>query len=483
MKIKYWLMISYFLVMLLPVLVLYFLYVSITEYDAKSDLLDYMKLSQKMDKLEPLLQDTSLYKIQPLKNYEGISKEIDSSIKITLYRYDGFKLYSSISDSSFTESFNREEIFKNLNEIKKKHRTYSVKKPVFHQNKLTGIYEITLARDNWLKNVNNRTTLLFSLFGTFFIILYIVVIMLLNRKLNHPLNKLQKEMTGFANGEKSKQKFHQSNDEIGELITHFEWMKAEIEKNQAAVLKEQKEKEFIVASLSHDLKTPLTVIRAYTESLHSGKKLDEKIRQEYTLIIFEKLDYMKKMLDDLSTYTALQSSEQKPELVEVDGEEFFEMLLSGYEEPCSGKGINLHVQSEINGIYDVNPKQMMRIIDNLMANAIRYTENDAHIWLGAISQNNALPQWVFPPFRTDLDKWRENCTMLLIQNEGEQILKEQQKHIFKPFVQAESARGPSGSSGLGLSIAKMLIEQHNGKIKLMSEDGYGTLVACLIPER
>ncbi|MED4532995.1 HAMP domain-containing sensor histidine kinase [Metabacillus fastidiosus] len=483
MKIKYWLMISYFLVMLLPVLALYFLYVSISEYDAKNDLLDYMKISHKMAELEPLLQDASLYKIQSFQNYKAISEKTDSAIKITLYRYDGVKLYTSIGDLPSTGPSDREEIFKNLNEIKQKHLTYSVKKPVFHQNKLTGIYEITIARDNWMKNVNDRTTLLFSLFGTFFIILYIVIVILLNRKLNRPLNILQTEMTAFANGEKSKQKFRQSNDEIGELITHFKWMKIEIEKNQTAVLKEQKEKEFIVASLSHDLKTPLTVIRAYTESLHSGKKLDEKIRQEYTLIIFEKLDYMKKMLDDLSTYTVLQSSEQKPELVEVDGEEFFEMLLSGYEEPCSKKGINLHVQSKINGIYDVNPKHMMRITDNLMANAIRYTESNAHIWLGTISKNSPLPKWIFPPFRTDLEKSRANCTMLLIQNEGEHIPKEQQKNIFKPFVQAESARGPGGSSGLGLSIAKMLIEQHNGKIKLMSEDGYGTLVACLIQER
>ncbi|MGG3797878.1 HAMP domain-containing sensor histidine kinase [Metabacillus fastidiosus] len=483
MKIKYWLMISYFLVMLLPVLALYFLYVSITEYDAKSDLLDYMELSQKMTELEPLLQDASLYKIQLLKNYEAISQKTESAIKITLYRHDGIKLYSSIDDSSVTGPYKREEIFKNLNEIKKKHRTYSVKKTVFHQNQLVGIYEITLVRDNLLQNVNNRMILSFSLFCTFFIILYIVVVFLLNRKLNRPLNMLQTEMTTFANGKKSKQKFRQSNDEIGELITHFEWMKTEIEKTQAAVLKEQKEKEFIVASLSHDLKTPLTVIRAYSESLHSGKQLDAKVRREYKLILFEKLDYMKKMLDDLSTYTALQSNRQNPELVEVDGEEFFEMLLSGYEEPCTKKGITLHVQAEINGIYDVNPRQMMRSVDNLMTNAIRHTDNGAHIWLGTISKNSPLPKWIFSPFWTDLDKWRENCTMLLIQNEGEHIPKEQWKTVFKPFVQAESARGISGSSGLGLSIAKMLIEQHNGKIKLVSEDGYGTLVACLIPER
>lgn len=126
----------------------------------------------------------------------------------------------------------------------------------------------------------------------------------------------------------------------------------------------------------------------------------------------------------------------------------------------------------------LNVKQMVRVVDNLMMNAIRYTEKGKNIWLAAVSQTSPLPEWVFAPFVEELEAWRENGTILLIQNEGKAIPEDDLEKVFEPFVQVEAARGQGGTSGLGLSIAKMAIEQHCGKIKIWSQTGYGTLVAC-----
>src|SRR5690606_12712829 len=202
-------------------------------------------------------------------------------------------------------------------------------------------------REEWIEGVNNRYIYLAVFFSIFFVLLYVVVVILLNRKLNRPLSHLQRQMTAFANGEKLSTQIRKSNDEIGELIKHFKKMKAQIEKTREELAVQQKEKEFIVASLSHDLKTPLTVIRAYTEALQNDENLSEQERTEYKDILFEKLEYMKQMLDDLTVYTALQSSKQQTELVEVDGEEYFDMLLSGYEEPCNRKGVSLTVTQSV----------------------------------------------------------------------------------------------------------------------------------------
>ncbi len=70
----------------------------------------------------------------------------------------------------------------------------------------------------------------------------------------------------------------------------------------------------------------------------------------------------------------------------------------------------------------------------------------------------------------------------MIQNEGPSIPLAQIQHMLKPFVQAEGARGNGGTVGLGLSITKMLIEQHQGKINIWSQAGYGTIVGCWLPE-
>jgi signal transduction histidine kinase len=358
-----------------------------------------------------------------------------------------------------------------------------VKKPVFAEGKLVGIYEITIGRSTWIEGVNDRSLLLVTLFGGFFILIYVVVVMLLNRKFNRPLQHLRSQMTAFAKGQPEQMEIRTGKDEIGEVLTHFHQMRSQLEQTQYVLSLQQKEKEFIVAALSHDLKTPLTVIQAYTEALQTENKLSEKERLEYRTILFEKLAYMKQMLDDLAVYTALQSVQEKPELVEVDGEEFFDMLLSGYEQPCKNKDIRLDTFQCVQSTYDVNVKQMMRVMDNLMTNAIRHTDPGKRIWLAAISPDSALPDFVFPPFFQEVNAWRMGGTLLIIQNEGNAIPIEMQERIFQPFVQGEGARGNGGSSGLGLSVAKMLVEQHDGKIKLWSTAGYGTLVACWLNER
>lgn len=484
MKIKQWLMISFFLVMLLPVVALYILYVSLSNLDESQAFVEYVEMNNRMEEIEPQLLDPNLYKLGHKEQYDKVQALTSEAIKITLYRSDGVVVFTSLPQLrsyGFT-TINFEQLYKNLNELQKNSRTYSLKKPVFDQGKIVGIFEISIAREEWIEGVNNRYIYLAVFFSIFFVLLYVVVVILLNRKLNRPLSHLQRQMTAFANGEKLSTQIRKSNDEIGELIKHFKKMKAQIEKTREELAVQQKEKEFIVASLSHDLKTPLTVIRAYTEALQNDENLSEQERTEYKDILFEKLEYMKQMLDDLTVYTALQSSKQQTELVEVDGEEYFDMLLSGYEEPCNRKGVSLTVTQSVSETYLVDPKQMVRIVDNLMGNAIRHTEKGGKIWLGAISNNTKLPDWVFNEFSEDLEEWRIQGTVILIQNEGKGIPEEQIDKVFHPFYQAEGARNNGGSSGLGLSIAKMLMEQQKGKIKIWSGENVGTLLACWIKE-
>ena len=424
MKIKYWLMISFLIVMLLPIAALYFLYISVSNYEGKKELLEYMEIRTKLDELEPFLVKASLYQVQDIENYDSLAELTDERTQITLYRPDGLQLYSTIENIGSTRyQYSQPDLlYQHLNDIQKSYRIYSIKKPVFENRKLIGIYQVSFGRDEWVQGVNNRTVLFAVLSISFFIFMYLIILLLLNRKLNRPLLLLRKNMTSFANGEVVNDSISHSKDEIGELIAHFEKMKEQIEQTRNELSKQQKEKEFIVASLSHDLKTPLTVIGAYTEALlKEPNYLSRSERNEYENILSEKLEYMKQLLDDLAMYTALQSSNKKVERVEVEGEEFFDMLLSGYEEPCNEKGIILTVVLESASSYSVNVKDMIRIVDNVMANAIRYTDETKNIWLAAISAENPLPDWIFPPFYKELEEWGQNGTILLVQNEGESI--------------------------------------------------------------
>ncbi|WP_153462001.1 HAMP domain-containing sensor histidine kinase [Sediminibacillus terrae] len=483
MKIKNWLALSYLIVLLLPFAAVYGLYISISHFERQQDFREFVEARQQMEELETILQDEKLYHIQPRENYQEIEKAASGSIRITLYRPDGVTLYSSWNDSYAGRllQVDTSRLYSGLNDLSKHARTYSLKQTVFHDRELTGIYEITLPRDVWMDGVNNRTIVVGGILILFIALVYGTVIWVLHRKLTRPLGQLREKMTKFAKGEPLNDHWSHSRDEIGELIAHFYQMKKQIERTRQELVQQQQEKQFIVAALSHDLKTPLTVIQAYSESLWGGRLLSEEERQEYAGILFNKIAYMKQLLHDLSLYTALQSEEKESEQVKVDGEELFDMLLNGYEEPCSQNKIKLHTEVCVRNIYCLNPEQIMRVVDNVMANSIRHTPPGKNLWLAAVSSDCLMPEWVFGPFRRELDSFRSGGTLLLIQNEGEVIPENLQKRIFLPFVQAGDARS-NGSSGLGLSIAKKIIEQHGGKIGLWSEDGYGTLIACWLRE-
>ncbi len=206
---------------------------------------------------------------------------------------------------------------------RKKVRTYSYKKSVFDEDKqLAGIYEITQGREAWVETTNQNMLIMLISSGVIFILLYAIVITAINRKLNRPMNQLQEHMQAFADGKEMDKKLIQSRDEIGELNTHFEKMKNQIIETREALVKKQKEKEYMIAALSHDLKTPLTVVRTYTEALEDYD-LTKEDRAEYQTILHDKLEHMKQMIDDLSIFTALQSSKNTLQSVQVNGNEFF----------------------------------------------------------------------------------------------------------------------------------------------------------------
>jgi signal transduction histidine kinase len=484
MKIKTWLRISYLAVMLLPLLFLFLLYSSISEWDKQRDVMEYMEVQQKMQELSPSLDNKDLYEIQPASKYEKLKQLSTEKLKIALYRPDGISLFSSLEDLSVNRLQQRrpEDLYKGLNEMDKNMRSYVVKKPVFEDGNLIGIYEVTFARQTWMEGVENRTLLYGVSLAAFLLAVYAAAALLINRKLNRPLERLENQMERFAGGmpiEREKA----AGDEIGALYEGFYQMKAQLEKSQEEIIQQQKEKEFILAALSHDMKTPLTVIQAYAEALTGSRPLSAEENSEYKEILLEKLGYMKQLIDDLALYASLQTGQKKIELAEVEGEEFFEYLLSGYEEPCLKKGIRLKVETPVTGIYSLNAGQMLRIADNLMANAIRHTGEGGTILAAAVSANESLPDAVYPPFRDELEKWRKDGAILLVQNEGSYIPEQLQKTIFLPFVQGEDSRARGGSSGIGLSISKMLMDQHEGKISVWSSEGEGSLFACWIRER
>jgi signal transduction histidine kinase len=482
MKLKTWLLVSYFIVMLLPLAAAYLLFAWIQSYNNEQKVEEYFLTTMQIQTITSTLDDPTLY--QPGIELPQVEKIASEGLSIALYNRDGIVLFSS-DKAVFPSQFviGKEKLYKNLYSLEQGYRVYRYKQPVLSEDGIAGFFEIQLARDEWVAGVADRSWIMVGIFIGIFLIIFLTVAILVNRKLNSRLTSLMNQMTAFANQETIKE-IPTAKDEIGELTTHFYHMREQIETARKTIEKEQREKEYMIATISHDLKTPLTSISAYAESLFSEQDLTMEERDEYRHIIVEKAHYMKQMIDDLLMYTILQSAQYEMELVEVEGDEFFEMLISDYEPLCQKKRINVSVHCDVIGNYQVNPKQLMRVTDNLMSNAIQHTDIGGQIWIGVVSPAGTnTPHWLFDFIKNHQPFHDQNSVYLIVQNEGKGIPDDQMVHVFDPLFQADQARSKKDAqgTGLGLSITKQIIERHGGDVQLFSKAAIGTCVICRLP--
>lgn len=479
MKVRTWLMVSYLVIMMLPMIFVYLFYQWFQSFYEDQAFHDYLAVEVEIAKLDQKLQQPAFY-LNTEEHLEELDKLVTDQIGITLFNTRGDVVYSQSSETWNDASVTKPELYQDLYRLQTGVRAYSLKKPVFLEDHMIGVYEISMMRVENIKKLEGKRNLLIALLIISFIIVYIVIILLVNRKLIQPMKKLMTQMDLLGSGEQQVEKLIGRNDEIGELIRHFERMRELLAESQRRIKQTQKEKEYMIASISHDLKTPLTSISAYSESVLQNH-LTEQEKRDYLEIIIDKVDFMRRMFDDLTTYTLLQNSERPVEKVVVESEELFEMLFSGYEEVCSQKGTLLTTDIETIGTIEVNINQLTRVVDNLFSNALKHTEKNKKVWLGAVTTEMKLPNWVFTPFRASIENSRKGI-LIVVQNEGKSIAPKEQERILEPLYQVEESRTKKDNgTGLGLSIVKMIIEKHEGRISIFSKEGYGTTVVCQLP--
>lgn len=481
MKIKTWLLATYLIVMILPLVMAYFLFAWINSYNNDQKVKEYFATSAELSEIKFILNQSELYqkKAERLEVAELISEQLS----IILYNPDGFVVYSSNPMASVRSFTNREKLYEDLFTLRQGFRSYSYKQPVFEKNKLVGFFEVELARSEWVTGVTERTWFVFGLFIALFLLIYVAVMVFVNKKLNRRLVGLKNEMTVFAN-EQTIEETATSSDEIGQLQQHFYDMSKQINRAREVIEREQRAKEYMIATISHDLKTPLTSIRAYAESLEVNQNLSVQEQSEYRQVIVEKSNFMKQMLDDLLTYTLMQSPTYALDVVQVEGGEFFDMLVSDYEPLGEEKDIHFHAFSDVTGLYEVHPKSMIRVVDNLVTNAVQHTQSGGEIWVVALSEIESRLDWLFSFVKTDYTFNFEAYTYLIVQNDGKGIALAEIDQVFDPLFQADEARNKSSlrGTGLGLSITKQIIEKHGGDVQIFSEVESGVCVICRLPK-
>ncbi|MFC3883205.1 two-component system histidine kinase PnpS [Bacillus songklensis] len=218
---------------------------------------------------------------------------------------------------------------------------------------------------------------------------------------------------------------------------------------------EQMRKDF-VANVSHELKTPITSIKGFAETLLEGAGEDEQIREQFLTIILNESHRMQGLIQDLLDLSKIEQQGFKLTIQPVHLQELFEeisMMLSG---KAADKNISMELRLPDEPLYiEADPLRVKQIFINLINNGLTYTPAGGFIDIWA--------------------KEKEDRVEISVRDTGIGISEEEIPRIFERFYRVDKARSRnSGGTGLGLAIVKHLIEAHHGKIEVASKVGEGT---------
>jgi signal transduction histidine kinase len=267
--------------------------------------------------------------------------------------------------------------------------------------------------------------------------------LLLARSLTRPVREITDATRAMAQGQLEQRVPVRSNDELGELAESFNQMSADLARaNQS--------RRQMTADIAHDLRNPLTVIGGYLESLKDGKLKPTPERFE---TMQAEVQHLQRLVDDLRTLSLADAGELKLHLESVLPGELLERVVSAYRHQAEQQKIKLglNVNSDLAEIQ-VDPERMEQVLGNLVSNAMRYTPKGGEIILSAEQAKGSLT--------------------VSVKDNGSGISPEVLPHIFERSYRGDESRS-GNESGLGLAIAKSIVELHGGKISAQSE-GLGT---------
>ncbi len=278
------------------------------------------------------------------------------------------------------------------------------------------------------------------------LVLDLLFAMLFSRWFTRPVQQLSSGAKEIAAGNYDIQLPVVHHDEIGQLAEDFNHMAAEVKRST------QLEKD-ILANVSHDLRTPLTLIKGYAETVRDLTGTDADKRTEQCNIIVDETDRLSALVNSVMELSKVQSGAEKPNLIDFDmGELCFEVA-GRYDALCDQNHWHLELQADEAAPVRADPAMMERVLHNLLGNAFHHIGADGQVVL------RVLPQ-------------ADGCRVE-IEDHGPGIPPEDLPYIFDRYYRARQDSGKVGT-GLGLSITKAILQQHGFAFGVNSAVGQGS---------
>ena len=402
-------------------------------------------------------------------NYEDLLDDIslEDEICIEVVNNNMTKYLSVIynkgcmgAETSVENSYYKKD-FINSNLSKK---VYTLINPRF-KNK-TIIYGIKLDDSNYafvsasLEPIDTTITVLKNQFiyvTMLVIILSLIVSYFVSRKFSCGVIKLNKEAKKLSKGNFDvKFDTDQPILELSELAETLEYTKDELSKTENL-------RRELLANVSHDLKTPLTMIKAYAEMVRDVTYKDDTKRTKDLNIIIEETDRLNVLVNDILELSKIQSGTQKLTIEQFDLEKFVKNIIKRYDIMSENKKYKFKVSINKNIIVSADRKRIEQVMYNLINNAINYTGDDKKIIINALEL--------------------ENTVRIEVKDTGKGIDKEELENIWDKYYKIDKTHSREQvGSGVGLSIVKNILINHNCNYGVESIKGNGTTFYFELPK-
>ena len=219
-----------------------------------------------------------------------------------------------------------------------------------------------------------------------------------------------------------------------------------------------------ISNLSHELRTPVSVIRANSETLIDGALEDKKQAKIFAKAILHNSERLSDMVSSLLDLTRIEYGELKLNFQNINLNEFIENFILSISNLSKKKNINIQYKPTHIGDINADPQAIERILNNLVDNAIKYSKEDSEI---LISSSNDSGDHI----------------KVMVEDNGPGISDEDQSYIFGRFYRTASARATDNQgSGLGLAIVKHLVNSLNGEVGIDSVPGKGSVFWFTVPK-
>ena len=248
--------------------------------------------------------------------------------------------------------------------------------------------------------------------------------------------------------------------ELSILEEHLNWAHSQALRDQRAAREAEQRKNDLVVYLAHDLKTPLTSVIGYLSPLRDEPDLSPALRARYTGVALDKAERLEDLINEFFDITRFNLTHMELERRPCDLSRMLQQVCSEFSPMLEERGLACRLDLPEALPYSCDPDKLARVFDNLLRNACNYSEAGTAVEVSARTEAGEM--------------------VLTFTNTGATIPPDKLSRVFEQFFRLDASRASrTGGAGLGLAIAREIVELHGGTISAQSRDGVTTFTVRL----